>query len=143
VKRVLVAIDGSPGADRALTAAAELAKIAAAELTIVNVEQGYLSENVEPVRNAASASLEEILYAASAEILARAKVKANAFGVAGIRTQSGLGDAAGFILEVAGEERPDIIVVGRRGRGRLAGLLVGSVSQKLVALAPCKVLVVP
>jgi nucleotide-binding universal stress UspA family protein len=143
VKRVLVAIDGSPGADRALTAAAELAKVAAAELTIVNVEQGYLSEDVQPVRNAANAGVEEILYAASAEILARAKVKAAALGVAGIRTQSGLGDAAGSILEVAEEEKSDIIVVGRRGRGRLAGLLIGSVSQKLVALAPCKVLVVP
>jgi len=36
-----------------------------------------------------------------------------------------------------------MIGVGRRGQGRLAGLLLGSVSQKLVSLAPCIVVVVP
>jgi nucleotide-binding universal stress UspA family protein len=143
MQRVLVATDGSEGAGRALTTAVELAKAMAAELVIVNVEQGRLSENVEAIRETEQASVDEILYAVSTEILTRAQAKAAALGVAKIRTYSGLGDASGFILEVAKKEQPDILVVGRRGHGRLMGLLIGSVSQKLASLASCKVLVVP
>ena len=141
--RVLVATDGSEGADRALAAAAELAKAMAAELVIVNVEQGHLSTGLESMRETEHASVDEILYAASTEILNHAQTKAAALGIAKIRTYAGLGDAAGFILDVIEKEQPDIAVVGRRGHGRLMGLLTGSVSQKLVSLAPCKVLVVP
>jgi len=143
MQRLLVATDGSEGADRALTAAAELAKATDAELIIVNVEQGFLHENLETVRGIEGASVDEVLYAASADILTRAQAKATALGVTKVRTRSGLGDAVGFVLEVVSDERPDMIVVGRRGRGRLLGLLIGSVSQKLVSLAPCKILVVP
>jgi nucleotide-binding universal stress UspA family protein len=48
-----------------------------------------------------------------------------------------------LILEAAGREKPDAIVVGKRGRGRLSSLLLGSVSQKLASLATVPVIVVP
>ena len=47
------------------------------------------------------------------------------------------------IIEISQRKGVDVIALGRRGRGRLAGLLLGSVSQKLVSLAPCAVFVVP
>src|SRR4029079_11003466 len=73
MQRVLVAIDGSDGADRALTTAAQLAKKNEAELLIVNVEQGYLSENAEAIRQADGATLDAILFTASDDILKRAQ----------------------------------------------------------------------
>ena len=51
--------------------------------------------------------------------------------------------AAHVITEAAREHDADIIVVGTRGHGRIAGLLVGSVTQRLLHLAPCPVLAVP
>ena len=52
-------------------------------------------------------------------------------------------DPAEAIIEAARVGQADTIVIGRRGRGRLAGLLLGSVSQKVASLAPCIVTIVP
>lgn len=143
MKRILVATDGSDGADRALDAAADLAKSCGAELVLVTVEQGYLRGDLEEFRWAENATVDEILNAVSAEILKRAGERAAARGIKPVRSHAGLGEAASFILDVAAREQPDMIVVGKRGKGRLSGLLLGSVSQKLVSLAQCKILVVP
>ena len=54
-----------------------------------------------------------------------------------------LGGAAHVIAEIAGEDGAEVIVVGTRGHTALAGLLVGSVTQRLLHIAPCPVLAVP
>jgi nucleotide-binding universal stress UspA family protein len=54
-----------------------------------------------------------------------------------------VGGAAHAIAEIAGREHVDLIVVGTRGRTALAGLLIGSVTQRLLHIAPCPVLAVP
>jgi nucleotide-binding universal stress UspA family protein len=143
MKRIMVATDGSIGAERAVDEAARLAKLLGAELSIVHVEQGFLNPRGEGPPSAEGPQMDDILYAASRDILSKARAKAMSHGLSTARLHSGLGDAAGFILGVARQENPDLIVVGKRGQGRLSGLLIGSVSQKLVSLAPCKVLVVP
>jgi nucleotide-binding universal stress UspA family protein len=53
-----------------------------------------------------------------------------------------VGDPAKEILSVAAEEHADIIIMGRRGMGDLAGLLLGSVSHKVSHLAECACLTV-
>ena len=52
------------------------------------------------------------------------------------------GSAAEAVLDVAVTRNSDVIVIGSRGLGTLAGLLLGSTSQKVVAHAPCPVLIV-
>jgi nucleotide-binding universal stress UspA family protein len=47
------------------------------------------------------------------------------------------------IAELARRSQADMIVMGTRGRGQVAGLLLGSVTQRLLHLAPCPVLAVP
>jgi len=139
---ILTAIDGSESGERALETAIGLAMRFDEELIIVNVEQGYLHGDVAAAPLEAS-SVEEILFAASSAILRKAQEKANRSGLQNIRTFSGLGDPASFIMQMVMQEHPEFVIIGRRGKSRFAGLLFGSVTQKLVALAPCKVLVVP
>ncbi len=59
-----------------------------------------------------------------------------------IHTEMIEGDAAEAIINVANARSVDVIIMGSRGLGRLAGLLLGSTSQKVVSHAPCPVLIV-
>jgi nucleotide-binding universal stress UspA family protein len=54
-----------------------------------------------------------------------------------------MGGAAHVIAEIAKEKGAELIVTGTRGHGPLSGLLVGSVTHRLVQIAHCPVLVVP
>ena len=52
------------------------------------------------------------------------------------------GSPAEAILEVVHARECDLIIMGSRGLGRLAGALLGSQSQKVLQHAPCPVLIV-
>lgn len=145
MKRILVAVDGSVGADRAVDYAAQMAQTYGAELLIVNVIGGYglpgsVFRRVTPQQHV---WLEELLASLSAESLARARERAHGVGVSTILLESRPGDVASTIVAIAQEKGADLIVAGKRGEGQVTGLLLGSVSQKLVSLAPLPVIVVP
>jgi len=143
ISRMLVATDGSSGGSRAVTAAAEMAKALDCALLIVTLPENTLPPAKWSELARAEGGVAEGLELLETRILVEAKERAESIGVAKVRTSSGSGDVAEAIMDMARRERTDIIVVGRRGRGQLAGLLLGSVSQKLVSLAPSLVLVVP
>jgi nucleotide-binding universal stress UspA family protein len=88
-------------------------------------------------------SIGDALEGMSDQIPAQARRRAQSAGVSDIVAHAAWGDPAEAIIDTARREQADAIVMGRRGRGRLAGLLLGSVSQKVSSLAPCVVILVP
>jgi len=145
MNRILVATDGSEGADRAVDYAARRAKADGAELLIVNVMGGYgLPDKVFlAFTNDQNVLLKELLASQSAATLTTARDRAREAGVSTIVLESRTGEAAQTIIDIAHEKKADAIVVGKRGAGRVAGVLLGSVSQKLVSLSPLPLTVVP
>lgn len=145
MKRILVATDGSQGAARAVAFAAAQARAEGARLLIANVVGGYgLPDPVlRGFTRARQRWLEEMLASLSATMLEEAREQARAAGLEAVELESRRGDVAQTILEIAHDKQAEAIVVGRRGAGTLSRLLIGSVSQKLVTLAPVPVTVVP
>ena len=141
MRNIMVATDGSDGANRAVNVAAELAKAVSATLLIVTVARALSAEEKQFMR------IDRDM-AEPAEVLARgalydAERRVQQAGITSAKTILVWGNSTRAIIEAIGREKADAIVVGRRGQGQLSGLLLGSVSQKLCSLAPCVVIVVP
>ncbi|HRH88733.1 MAG TPA: universal stress protein [Rubrivivax sp.] len=144
MRHILLATDGSDGAQRATDVAVELAKGLGAALTIVCVS-GHLELSRREIRELerAEGSVGEALDESSRRISAHAAADAHAAGVSSVHAEPGWGDPAEQIIDTANRLQADAIVMGRRGHGRLTGLLLGSVSQKVASLALCVVILVP
>ncbi len=142
MKRILAATDGSHGAERAVELAARLAHSLDGTLLILTVMEDLSGSAVEALAGS-ERDLGEALDLLVHQTLHHAKTCAARAGATRIETLSGWGDPTQSIIDFARQHHADAIVVGRRGRGQLSGLLLGSVSQKLVTLAPCPVVVVP
>jgi len=136
-KTIVWATDGSDAADRALPYAKELAATGDAALVVVHSEEIYTGRASGYTVFADEQELEEKIRGQVAD--AREEGLDATFKLVR-RTATG---AAHMIADVAREVGADVIVVGTRGHGPLAGLLVGSVTQRLLHFAPCPVLAVP
>jgi nucleotide-binding universal stress UspA family protein len=125
-KTIVLALDESEGAADALPHAVNLARRDAATLVIAHArthaleisQEAMLEQTVEGLR---SGGIDAVLE---------------------IRT-SLVEEVASFLGDVATEANADLIVIAGRGRSALAGAVLGSVTQRLLHVAPCPVLVVP
>ena len=140
--RIIVATDGSAGADRAVDTASRLAKNNDADLTILTIGGSISGGELRKLADTAG-DLSETLENAADQTLTLARKRALRTGARRVKVKTGWGDPAETIIDAVRREKANMLVIGRRGRGRLSGLLLGSVSQKLATLAPCVVVVVP
>ncbi|MGE4296644.1 MAG: universal stress protein [Desulfovibrionaceae bacterium] len=134
--KLLVALDDSEFASKALQEALALAKVKGATVTALTVvpHLGAL-EDVPP-------SVTEKMHAEAGNVIAKAKSEAEKCGIPlESAVRQGISPAE-TILDFAEEYSVDLIVVGHRGKTGLAKFLMGSVAQQVVAHCPCSVLVV-
>lgn len=133
----LVPTDFSHHADQALTEAIELAKALDAHLTLLHVTQlmPLTVGEVPPVY------LDE--YMADLEANAKQQMQGALDRVhqAGLQADSVISHGVPFqtIVDTACDKKVDLIVIGTQGRTGIPHLLIGSVAEKVVRLAPCPV----
>ena len=139
--RVMVAYDGSPGASRARDLLAGLDLPAGSSITLVTVlEQALDVLGVQGFTDGSgSAEADALLIAELQSMLAAAA--AGLPRTYRVDTRVIRGRPATSLLDEAELMRPDLIVVGNRGHGPFASILLGSVSTELVDHAACPVLV--
>jgi len=136
--RILLAVDGSDHAWHAAKTAGDLARrMKSIELWIVTVQDPIPPYLGEPnMQTAINTRLEE-----GQAILQKALETVRDLQIE-VHTDLIEGSPAEGIIDVAKTCHSDLIVMGSRGLGRLAGMVLGSTSQKVVSHAPCPVLIV-
>jgi len=136
MKKILIAVDGSNHARRALATAAELASALNGTLLVVTVDEpGPLKGAVAEFARTEDLSRQEV----TDQILGSAAENARKEGAKEVETAFATGDAAEGILSLADEHKADMVVLGARGLTNLQGLVMGSVSHKVMQLTglPC------
>jgi nucleotide-binding universal stress UspA family protein len=137
-KTIVLALDGSDAAKWGIPIATELAKLGEGRIVIAHVEERMATKGRAPQ------------HADEDQIQAELQALVKDLESDGIEASIELGDVmaggsgvAHAIADIAEKSNADLIVAGTRGHSLIEGLLVGSVTQRLLHLAKQPVLVVP
>lgn len=135
-KTIVLALDGSEASQKAIPVATELARQNGARIVIAHIEEDVAGKGGGPI------------VATEDEIQAEIRKQAEQLSADGIDTSVEmrnvmLGGPAHPIAEIADNAGADLIVVGTHGHTAVGGMLLGSVTQRLLHIAHCPVLAVP
>ena len=149
--RIIAAVDGSEGAGRAAAAAANLAKSMNRPLTLLYVFAAPGPNEFVSLDNVSGALIDPARLSEEGMNAAKKEAAKKAFAAARqaiggndvqIEEQVVSGRPVQAILDFAGKSDAAIVVVGRRGLGKVGEMLLGSVSNKLVHQTRVPVMVV-
>jgi nucleotide-binding universal stress UspA family protein len=145
-KQIVVGTDGSTGANVAVDAAIELARLSGAKLHVVNAERTVTAYQLAaatdvgvPVVDIAESN--EAIHALAQRVCEEVVQRADGVGVKAEAHCIG-GDAAEALLQVARDTRSDLLVVGNRGMTGVRRFVLGSVPNKLSHHCPTNLLIV-
>lgn len=148
IQKILIAIDGSELAEKALESALDLAEKYSAHLVILNVFHPHIPFfYTTPIGNAFPlAGVDEYLKSLEAshksmleETLKIAKKRKPNLNIS---TKLVEGYPASKIVEIAKEENFDLIMLGHRGLSGIREFILGSVSNRVAHDAECPVLII-
>ena len=132
-EKILLAVDGSETADRAVELTAQLATAMRSDVTVFHVrevEYGRFHSTLEAPADALAIANKVVERLTGQGIVAKAEVRSAPFG-----------RAASEIVDEARQGGADVIVMGSRGLSDWAASFVGSVAHKVINLADCPVLI--
>lgn len=130
-------IDGSDQAKKAFEEAVHFALTQNSELTILTVVADYLRYDFGEL-NLRSKYQNSTAYE---ELLRQYQLFAQQAGVKEVSLKIKQGDPRKEILNVAKEEKSDLIIMGSTGKGMIDRLLIGSVSEFIMNHSSCDVLI--
>ena len=134
---IVLGLDGSEGSKLAVPVASELAERYGARVVIVHVDERIPAKGgVHPVRADEEQVREDLDEQARQLVSQGIEAKLDVVEIV-------LGGPAQAIEDVAEREGAELIVVGRRGHSLVAGLVLGSVTQRLLHIARRSVLAAP
>jgi len=134
-EKILVAVDGSDHANKTTPVVIDLAKSRKAEVVVMHAIEHY-----EPRGPVATAEAPEHAKQVT-ETMVR-ELKSAGIPVRGEVVSTGPGDTAAAIVDAAKDENAGLIVMGSRGLGEVTGILLGSVTHKVLQHTDRPVLVV-
>ncbi|MBW2270373.1 MAG: universal stress protein [Deltaproteobacteria bacterium] len=141
---ILVAVDFSPDSEAAFGWALQAARLFGAPLVVVHVVHdpaaapGYYAAAVDHV-----AEIEDVATDMMSKFVERMREEHSGIdGLSGFTSRVVVGLPVGRILEVAGQEGAQMIVMGGRGRSGLADVLLGSKVERVARLARIPVTIV-
>ena len=145
---IVVGTDGSATATAAVRHAANLARMSGATLHIASAYGIVHTTSAMAMANGAmagtavdGAQLEHELRTHSSDIVAKAAADEACDGVV-VERHVRPGGPADVIIDIAEEERADLIVVGNKGMTGARRFLLGSVPNRVAHSAPCNILIV-
>lgn len=138
MERIVVGLDGSEAASAALAFAVTEARLRGAQVdAVIAWHEPYVAPTMTPV------VADPAVFEESAERVLDRALEGIDQSAEPVKVERRVvhGAAASVLLEAA--EGASLLVVGSRGRGGFAGLLLGSVSQQVVHHATCPVVIIP
>ena len=137
--KIVVGVDESEMSKQALTRALELTEMSGGTLDVVHC--AYVPAAVMAAMSGVAVGMDEMIsggrravWQALEPVLEGASDRVHTVDLEGYPSD--------MIIQHAAEVSADLIVVGTRGRGPMASMLLGSTSHRVVNHAPCDVLVV-